>query len=714
MPYFWLPGFDSTRQYQDAAAYTQYPSQGYSAHPAQNADQISQESFATSTAVGAAAVGPYMAGIQPTILSSDPASGSFGTKVSVKVSFAFDVLSMDQQGPYFFILFGSQKCQAEVMSDSRDTGGFVCTISVHAPQHMMTGCQTGSVPLSLVVASASGEELAKVGFGQFLYHDAQVGHSHGQAPTASSASTSASTGAVPGGVGSVGGVVSVGNVGVGGAGASQDPITRSDEKSPVQHNAENIPKLPLTQIVHDSTTNTYDYPGPAQQQQPAQSPYATAFPQTAGNNTMITTYHRSASFADHYHRAAPPALRSPGGWSAFAPLDTSRSPALPHSSISRPNLNPLPLSGGPGAPQLIRTSTLQAAAGGNGYPYALYPNKAILNLQGSLDSMADNWSQEEISNRRRIVLFKRSQTGSTLSVHFRPVKVNERPPQSICISCIWWREKGECYVTSVDTILLLEQLLVAPGRFTVEEKNRIRRNLEGFHPLTVSKTKHDSEDFFRLIMGFPNPKPRNIEKDVKVFPWKVLATALNKIIGKYSASPSSTLPPNHGLPPSSASYTPSSYPPSSYPPLPTPPLTSGPGLADPSTAYAVQPPSYHDSLSSPRSISGVAGSWVPHSAPPAQRTLSPALRTTSPQSSLRISTLPAVSAYESQSIAASTYGSSARHHTPISHQPSTTATPPRWETPATTYADYPSLHAHHSSGHQVYSSGTAYDGGPRA
>jgi hypothetical protein len=83
----------------------------------------------------------------------------------------------------------------------------------------------------------------------------------------------------------------------------------------------------------------------------------------------------------------------------------------------------------------------------------------------------------------------------------------------------------------VDTIYLLESLVGV--RFTVEEKNRIRRNLEGFRPLTVSKAKADSEDFFKVIMGFPAPKPRNIEKDVKVFPWKILSHALKKIIGKY-------------------------------------------------------------------------------------------------------------------------------------------------------------------------------------
>jgi hypothetical protein len=102
---------------------------------------------------------------------------------------------------------------------------------------------------------------------------------------------------------------------------------------------------------------------------------------------------------------------------------------------------------------------------------------------------------------------------------------------SICISCIYWEERAECFVTSVDTIFLLEQLVAA--RFTVEEKNRIRRNLEGFRPLTVSKGKQESEEFFKVIMAFPTPKPRNIEKDVKVFHWKDLASALKKIISKY-------------------------------------------------------------------------------------------------------------------------------------------------------------------------------------
>lgn len=188
-------------------------------------------------------------------------------------------------------------------------------------------------------------------------------------------------------------------------------------------------------------------------------------------------------------------------------------------------------------PTLIRTSTIQQSLANNGpqsqvfNPYGMYPSKAVLKLNGDLDAMAENWTKEEQDSQRRLVQFTRQQTGSTILADFKPVTPAERVPNSICISCIYWAGKKECFVTSVDTIYLLESLVGV--RFTVEEKNRIRRNLEGFRPLTVSKAKAESEEFFKVIMGFPNPKPRNIEKDVKVFPWRILAHALKKIIGKY-------------------------------------------------------------------------------------------------------------------------------------------------------------------------------------
>ena len=192
-------------------------------------------------------------------------------------------------------------------------------------------------------------------------------------------------------------------------------------------------------------------------------------------------------------------------------------------------------------PPLIRTSILQPqqssfrTPGFN--PYTIYPSaKAKLEIQGDLMHMANraNWTEEEKKVQRRLVEFSRRQEDSVIHASFKSVSLEERTQGANCVSCIFWEERGECFVTSVDTIQLLEGLVGV--RFTVEEKNRIRRNLEGFKPLTVSKQKEDSESFFRLIMGFPNPKPRNIEKDVKVFPWSILSNALRKIIGKYVSS----------------------------------------------------------------------------------------------------------------------------------------------------------------------------------
>ena len=218
----------------------------------------------------------------------------------------------------------------------------------------------------------------------------------------------------------------------------------------------------------------------------------------------------------------------------WASVPESRIPPTPS-----PLIQPTTPSSLDANPPLVRTLTLQihpnnSGSGSSLNPYGIYPHtsKAVLNIEGDLDSVAAApWSPEEIENRRKIVQFWRHQIGATINTNFAVVATNERQPNSICISCIYWEEKGECYVTSVDCIYLLESLISV--RFTVEEKNRIRRNLEGFRPMTVSKAKADSENFFKLIMAFPNPKPRNIEKDVKVFPWKILGMAMKKIIGKY-------------------------------------------------------------------------------------------------------------------------------------------------------------------------------------
>lgn len=202
------------------------------------------------------------------------------------------------------------------------------------------------------------------------------------------------------------------------------------------------------------------------------------------------------------------------------------------------------------------------------HPFAGVLSKANLNILGDMMEMTWNWSPEEWASGRRLVQFWRKQhaAGETsqqkdnqVECGFQAIEQEAYQQQRIrenlaaqkdnlahkksslplVISCIYWRERNDYYITSVDCIYLLEGLIGV--QFTVEEKNRIRRNLEGFRPLTVSKCKPECADFFKLIMSFPHPKPRNIEKDVKVFSWKSLPSALTKIIRKYTPSYSSTV-----------------------------------------------------------------------------------------------------------------------------------------------------------------------------
>jgi len=204
------------------------------------------------------------------------------------------------------------------------------------------------------------------------------------------------------------------------------------------------------------------------------------------------------------------------------------------STPSGANLRHPPKSSSTGAqPDLLRTTRI--SSGEPGSPFSTFTNRAVLSLNGDLDQMAMGWNNEEWTSRRRLLRFWRHQSGNVIKVNFGPIPQHEYSANDmIVISCIFRDDKNECYVTSVDVIYLLEALVGV--HFDVEEKNRIRRNLEGFKPITISKSKTDAEPFFKLIMGFPNPKPRNIEKDVKVFPWSILSKALTKIIGKYSAT----------------------------------------------------------------------------------------------------------------------------------------------------------------------------------
>ena len=172
----------------------------------------------------------------------------------------------------------------------------------------------------------------------------------------------------------------------------------------------------------------------------------------------------------------------------------------------------------------------------------LCPQTPILDLVTPLGSLCSGWSPAEINSGRRLVRFGKIQEGRRLIVSCEPISQEEYCETDSVISCIYREETKSCFVTSVDIIYLLERL--TNDDFPVEEKNRIRRNLEGLRPTTVSKHKQGFEDFFQRIMEFPDPKPRNIEKDLKVFEWTLLGQALEKILSKYVNFSSVSLPPS--------------------------------------------------------------------------------------------------------------------------------------------------------------------------
>jgi len=637
------------------------------------------------------ATSQYLAPVAPlsvNVLSCLPSSGSAGTKVTVRLTCDYDLVgsTLNTSTTFASLYFGSQKCSAHVVRESREGNG-LCTYAVtaDAPQFLSTACPSlSNVPVSLLLESSSGEVLARAtNIGVFSYNTAPSGASDGSSPPEL------------------------------GSPKARTPGARA---SPQHQDSQAPPKSasPLVQhgvLPEDSSAGAYSFspsvstPSTAQVQPQAQvhSEFSATSSAYQSSSSMLPSY-RTPSYTDHCSRA-PPVLRSPqpAGWMYGSQMDALRGStgsSLSHSihaPLSRPPLTSMQHTS-PQTPQLIRTSTLTQPTGYGGY--GVYHEKATLKILGDLSTMAEGWTHEEWENKRRLVLFRKQQQGNVLTVSFKAVSPADRPPHSICISCIWWEEKQACFVTSVDTIHLLEQLLAAPNRFGVDEKNRIRRNLEGFRPATVSKSRPESEEFFKVIMGFGNPKPRNIEKDVKVFQWKDLAGALHKIISKYSASTGPIIPPGsaHGSMPGPYSGLP-----------PTPVSSTSTATTDPS-GYG-----HHDSLTSPRSLAGTSSTWPPAYGP------APKLKPNSPVagSSLRMSSLPVVYDHRTTHSLPSPYGLPApvphSSHSQSGYTHSLTQPSPRqgWDSYSVTDTGYStqSGSGHHAHSH-VY--GDYSDGAQRS
>jgi hypothetical protein len=443
--------------------------------------------------------GPYLnVGSIPVldIASWSPSSGAEETRFNVFLTATYP--PMAENSATFFFMFGQRKCQAS--QQKLNQAGSVCSylITADVPQFSSTGFSVSTVPVAIFMESEDGDVMSKVDLGTFRY--AGVGELTWT-------------------------ITSQGFPRKRKISAEDAELIKSPRHLTYVCPTSATASPPSLKTQSPQNENWYHGPSNVGVSRPMQAGGA-----AANVLNMTPQYQMLEQQSKLMAQMLNPQQQMSAGRAGPIPMGNGY-----------PALSSLPARGSLANPPLIRTSTLQqtpspATTPHSGYPshfnaYALYPHKAKLEIQGDLDAMAQEWSEDEFETRRRLVHFRREQSGSTITTSFKPMAIDERPPDSICISCIFWEEKQECFVTTVDTIYLLEQLVAA--RFTVEEKNRIRRNLEGFRPLTVSKGKLDTDDFFKVIMAFPTPKPRNIEKDVKVFHWKDLSSILKKIIGKY-------------------------------------------------------------------------------------------------------------------------------------------------------------------------------------
>ncbi|KAG6378092.1 hypothetical protein JVT61DRAFT_13775 [Boletus reticuloceps] len=144
----------------------------------------------------------------------------------------------------------------------------------------------------------------------------------------------------------------------------------------------------------------------------------------------------------------------------------------------------------------------------------------ILDITTPLDDFCFGWEESELHAGRRLVRFRRLQDGNRLIVSAEKISQTEYDSEDIVISCIYREEADSCCVTSVDIIHLLQRLVDAD-----------------FEDLNLSSS---------VSWTFPTQSHGRLEKDVKVFDWKLLPHALDKILSKYSlcASPTSSSPPD--------------------------------------------------------------------------------------------------------------------------------------------------------------------------
>lgn len=161
------------------------------------------------------------------------------------------------------------------------------------------------------------------------------------------------------------------------------------------------------------------------------------------------------------------------------------------------------------------------------------PEGSPLNLEftSALHTLRENWTDGELEIGRRLVKFTTAREGNNFILSCEIIRQEAYDPEDVVISCIYYRCTDEYYVTSVDILYLFEN--VADEALGTSEKTRLRRNIQSFLPTRVEKADRGYGELYTQIMKFPPPKPRTIEKKIKVFRWVLLEDILSKIASKY-------------------------------------------------------------------------------------------------------------------------------------------------------------------------------------
>ncbi|KAL8935381.1 MAG: hypothetical protein Q9216_005455 [Gyalolechia sp. 2 TL-2023] len=436
----------------------------------------------------------------PMVTSWNPEIGSQGTPLYIYIDSEEDLALPTSLK--FSLVFAAQECPLIVAPlDSRSTV-YKYVLTAEAPAFPSTGWHDREVPVRLHLRNHVGTSLGAVDIGSFRYMDqerslmpsSQLSQGMVRKRKLSSDSAEISRAAAKRAV-------------------SQQLLSRAPQEyvsGPYHTGVQSHASTPRTYLQSPSTSSFSSYEGAQDSLRRRSSTYSGGSVQSYGPRaTQAHTW--NSNFA---------ALNGLGGSTAVSTAASSTSSPFLSTTVS---VNP----------SLVRTKFLPGATSLSSHE--LDSIRVSLHINGDLESMTENWTPGERKTNRRLVQFWRSQHGRFVNAGFDRVSDDGKTPKSTCVNCIYWEERGECYITSVDTISILEMLVGV--RFDTEEKNRVRRNLEGMRPTTMHKDQDDAEScsFFRVIMSLPKPRPRHIEKAIKVFAWKDLDRMLKKVMSKYSA-----------------------------------------------------------------------------------------------------------------------------------------------------------------------------------